>query len=101
MAWSQFWLLSDDQLGADRKPIVEIDDVAVDQTKASAGDRAADGLRLIGAMDAIDRGAEIERPRPHRIAGSSGHETGQIGLALDHFGRRRPVRPFLLAGDAQ
>jgi hypothetical protein len=30
---------------------------------------------------------------------AAGHEARQIGLALDHLRRRRPVRPLLLVGD--
>src|SRR5262249_38627838 len=96
---SQFRLLADDDLGADRNPLVEIHDVAVDQPEAPGRNGAADGLRLIGAMDAIDRGAEIERPRPHGIAGAAGHEARQIGLALDLFRPRGPARPLLLPRD--
>src|SRR6266849_8257238 len=98
---SQLRLLPDDDLGPDRNSIVEVDDVAIDQAEASGRNRASDGLRLIGAVNAIDRPTKIKRACTHGIAGASGHEAGQIGLALDHFRRRRPVRPFLLAGDAQ
>src|SRR3569623_2423860 len=69
---------------------------------ASAGRHgSADGLRLVGAVDAIHCGAEIKRARPHRIAGPARHEARQIRLTLDHLRRRRPVGPFLLAGDLQ
>src|SRR5882724_1334945 len=60
-----------------------------------------DRLRCVGAVDTIDRGAEIKRPSAHRIAGAARHETRQIRLALDHFRRRRPVGPFLLTRNAQ
>ena len=53
--------------------------------------------RLVGAVDAVDRLAEIERARAHRIARAAGHEARQVGLALDHLRRRPPVGPFLLA----
>ncbi len=60
----------------------------------------SDRLRLVGAVDAIDRAADIERPGAHRIARAASHEPRQIGLTLDHLRRRTPVRPFLLADDA-
>src|SRR6516225_6970023 len=59
----------------------------------------ADRLRLVGAMNAVDRRAEIHGARAEWIAGTAGHEPRQIRLALDHFRRRAPVRPFQLAGD--
>src|SRR5262249_56183062 len=80
---------------------VEIEHVAIDEAEASGRHRAADGLRLIGAVDAIDGGAKIESARAHGIAGASGHEAGQVRLPLDHFRRRSPVGPFLLARDVQ
>ena len=60
-----------------------------------------DGLGRVGAVDAVDRVAEIERARAHRIARPAGHEARQVRLPLDHLRRRRPVRPFLLAGDLE
>src|SRR6202451_553350 len=89
--------LLDDHLGADRNAAVEVDHVLVDQTEAARRDRGSDRLRLVGPMDAIDGGAEIHRARPERIARSAGHEPRQGGLAFNHFRRRAPVRPFLLA----
>src|SRR5438270_12560919 len=61
----------------------------------------ADGLRRVGAVNAINRAAEIKRTRTHGVPGPARHEARQIGLARDHFRRRRPVRPFRLARDAQ
>src|SRR5262249_975241 len=58
----------------------------------------ADGRRLIGAVDAVNRLAEIERARTERIAIAAGHEARQIGLALDHFFRRMPIGPFRHSG---
>jgi len=56
-------------------------------------------IRLICAVDAIDRGAKIHGARTERIAGAAGHEARQIRLALNHFRRRAPIGPFLLARD--
>ena len=58
-----------------------------------------DRLRLVGAVDAEDRRAEIERAGAHRIAGTARHEAREIGLARDHLRRRAPVRPLGLAAD--
>src|SRR4051812_23052129 len=52
-------------------------------------------------MNAVDRGAEVERAGAERIAGAARHEARQIGLARDHLRRRGPVRPFRLARDRQ
>src|SRR5262249_7873620 len=64
-------------------------------------DLGADGVGAIGAVDAVNRGAEIHRARAERVARAAGHETRQIGLARDHLRRRGPVRPFLLVGDGR
>src|SRR5208337_877087 len=91
--------LPDDDLRSDRHAAIEIGDVIVDEAEAAGRDGVADRLRLVGAMDAIDGLAEIERARAHRVARAAGHEARQIGLALDHLRWRTPVRPFLLAGN--
>src|SRR5262252_2201013 len=59
----------------------------------------ADGLRRIGAVNAIDGAAEIERAGAERIAGAAGHLARQIRLTMDHFRRWHPIRPFGLPGD--
>src|SRR4029079_6068741 len=74
-------------------------DVFVGEAEAAGGNAGADRLWRVGAVDAIDRAAEIHRPRTERIAGAAGHVARQIGLAGDHFRGRRPGRPFGLAGD--
>ena len=60
-----------------------------------------DGRGIIGAVDAIHRAAQIHGAGAERVAGAAGHETRQVGLALDHLGRRSPVRPFGLLGNVQ
>src|SRR5208337_4996437 len=60
----------------------------------------ADRFRLVGAMDTIDGLPEIERARAQGVAWTAGHEPRQIGLAFNHFRRRPPVRPLLLARNA-
>src|SRR5260370_5997301 len=93
--------LAHNHLAADRGAVVEVDHVAVDEAKAAGGYRLTDGLRLIGAVNAIHSVAEVECAGAERIAGASRHETRQIGLARDHFGWRSPIWPFALAGDFQ
>src|SRR5450830_1726691 len=101
IARSQFWVLPDDNFCPDWSAIIKISDIVIDQAETSGRNGCSDGLRLIGAVDAIDGRTKIKRTRPQGISRPSGHEAGQIRLALDHFGGRRPVWPFLLAGDAQ
>ena len=84
---------------ADLHPGVEVGDVLVGEPDAARGHEGADGRRLIGAVDAIDRLAEIESARAERIAVTAGHEARQIGLALDHFFRRMPIRPLRHLGN--
>src|SRR5262249_14751150 len=60
---------------------------------------AADRLGRVGAVNTVDGVAEIHRARAERIARTARHEARQIGLALDHLRRRRPIRPLGLALD--
>src|SRR6185437_934219 len=60
----------------------------------------ADGRRLVGAVYAVERVAEIHGARAERITVPTRHDARQIGLALDHLRRREPVRPFLQLGNA-
>src|SRR3569833_4787545 len=95
---SNLRLLPDDDLGADRDAVVKVFNVGIDQPEAAGRHGSADGLRLVGAVDAIHCGAEIKRTRAHWIAGPACHEARLFWLALDHLLRRRTVGPFLLAG---
>src|SRR5262249_39528726 len=98
---TEMQLLLHDHLGADRHAVVEIDDLFVHQPEAARRYRMSDRLGRVGAVNAIDRLAEIERAGAERIAGTAGHPARQIRLPFDHLGRRRPVRPFRLARDPQ
>src|SRR5262245_22485700 len=98
VVWARRLLLHD-HLGADRHAVIEIDDLVVDQTEAAGRHRVSDCIRRIGAMDAIDCVAEIERAGTEWIARTACHLAPQIGLPFKHFRRRRPVRPLLLAPD--
>src|SRR4029077_14720414 len=79
--------------------LVAIGHVRIGQAETPRRNRRAYGRRLVGAVNAIDRGAEIHCPSAERIAWPTGHPARQIGLALDHFLGRRPVRPFLFLRD--
>ena len=85
--------------GADLGAFEQIGHVVVQHADAARRDELADRRRLVGAVDAIDGRTEIHRAGAERVAGAAGHEARQIGLALDHFGRRMPIRPLGLAGD--
>src|SRR5262245_49087689 len=98
---SQRWLLLHDHFGSDLRPVVKIDHIRIDQPETARRHRRTDGLRLVGAVDAIDRAAEIERARAERIGGATCHPARQIRLPVDHLRWRRPVRPLLLARDLQ
>src|SRR5271154_2590029 len=54
VAGQDILILPDDDLGADRHAGIEIDHVVVDEPEAAGRDGLADGLRRVGAMDAID-----------------------------------------------
>src|SRR5262249_55696176 len=73
---------------------------------------SADGARLEGSMDAVERVLvalpQVEGPRTEGIARSTGHAKAalqlthlppEIGLALNHLLRGIPVGPFLLVVD--
>src|SRR6476659_2645888 len=52
-----------DDPGADPHAIVEVDHVVIEQSKAARRHRLADRFRLVRAVNAIKRGAEIHRAR--------------------------------------
>src|SRR5262249_12339956 len=90
-------ILPHNDFGADVYPVVEIDHVVVDKPEAARRHCLPDRLRSIGAMNPIYRGAKKHRTRAERVAGPAGHKAWQIGLPLEHFWRRMPVRPLDLA----
>ena len=89
-----------DDAGADLHAAVEILDVLVEHADAAGRNIMADGRGLVGAVDAVERVAEIHGARAERIARPARHLPRQIRLALDHFRRREPIRPFLHLGNA-
>src|SRR3954467_14541761 len=88
-----------DHGGADSDAAIEVADVLVGHAEAARGYRLADRLRLVGAVDAVERRAQIHRARAERILDAALHVTRQVRPARQHLRRRRPVRPFLLGGD--
>src|SRR5262249_22082756 len=85
--------------GADLDPLIEIDHVLVAHADAAGRHRRSDRPGLVRAVDAIERRAEIHGAGAERVLRPAFHVARQIGTALEHFGRRRPIRPFTLAGD--
>src|SRR5450759_2512675 len=82
-----------DHASADLHALIEILDIVVDEPHAARRYELSDRRRLIGAVDTVERPAEIEGARTERIARPSRHEARQIRLALDHLLRRSPIRP--------
>src|SRR4051812_32545934 len=76
-----------DHPGADIDAAVEVDDVLIAHADAARGYVGADRPGLVGAVDAIERGAEIHRARPERILRTAFHVPRQIGTARQHFRR--------------
>src|SRR5215208_1690943 len=63
-----------DDLGADADATVEVDHVVIGQPEAARGYRGADRLRLVGAVDAEERGAEIHGTGAERVLRPALHE---------------------------
>src|SRR5947208_11507297 len=59
----------------------------------------ADRRGRIGAVDPVYGAGEVDGPGAERVAVAAGHPAREVGLALDHFRRWCPIRPFGLAGD--
>src|SRR3954470_19750851 len=85
--------------GADPNSIVEVDHVLVHHADAARGDRLADGVGFVGAVDAIKRGTEVHGARAERVGGSTRHEARQVGTALQHLRGRTPIRTLALNGN--
>ena len=82
--------LLDDDARADLDAVVKIDDVVIGHPDASRRDRLTDRIRLVRAMDAVERAAEIHGARAERILGAAVEEPRQIGAPAQHLGRRLP-----------
>ncbi len=69
--------MADDHLRADRHALVEVRDIRIDETEATRRHRTANRMRLVGAVNAIDRAPEVKRACAHGIARSARHESRQ------------------------
>src|SRR5881394_1306140 len=65
-------------LGADLDLFVEVDDVLVAHADAAGRHRMSDRPRLVGAVDAVERGAKVHRARTQRVLRAAGHEVRQV-----------------------
>src|SRR5262249_39125064 len=97
-----------DDLGADLGAVVEVGHVLVGESDTAGGHVGADGPWLVGAVDAVERilvaAPQVESARADWIFRTALHAEpafqlhqvrSNLGLALQHFGSRIPVRPFL------
>src|SRR6516165_4426731 len=80
-------------------PLVKVDDVLVAHADATRGGLRPDRPRLVGAVDAIKRRAEVKGARAQRILRAPRHVARQVGPAPEHLLGRRPIRPFPLLRD--
>ena len=80
-------VLQHDDLGADADAVGEVDDMAVEHAEAARRGRDADRAGVVGAVDAIERVAEIERLGAERIADAA-ESSSRAGA-----GRARASRP--------
>ena len=90
-----------DDLGADVSPLVEVGHVVVCHADASGGDRLADRIRLVGAVDAIERAgrdtsrgrrADCRCPRPCGAADRDGASAFASAASSRGHSRLRPIR---------
>ena len=80
--------------------IIQVFDILVEQTNATRRNKLTDGRRLIRTVDAVERVTKVERPCAEWIARTACHEPRQVGLAVNHFCRWVPIRPFDHASNA-
>src|SRR5262245_5536503 len=83
--------------GADLSHRSEMQDVRVKHPGTSRRGCTSNRLRIIGAVDAIEGIAQIERHRPQRILDAARHLLGKAWVAFTHFRGGIPIRPRLLA----
>src|SRR5712675_1369465 len=93
-------LVPHDHGGANGDAVVEIGEVFVGQAESAGPYRLADRLRLVGAVNAIKRRAEIHGAGAERIVEAACHMARQIGPPRQHLRGWGPARPFLFRGDA-
>src|SRR6185437_6258247 len=79
--------------------VVEVGDVVIGHAEAAGRYRLSDGFRLVGAVDPVQRRAQIQRAGAERVVDAAGHVARDVVAARQHLGGRGPARPFLLGGD--
>src|SRR5262249_62216947 len=97
---TRYSLLLHDHRRAHPHALVEVDDIVIGEPEAARRHRLPDRLGLVRAVDAVERGAEIERARAERIVRTARHMAREVGPAPQHLRGRRPGRPFALGADA-
>src|SRR5260221_11917862 len=93
-------LVPHDHGGANGDAVVEIGDVFVGHAEAAGRYRLADRLRLVRAVNAIKRRAQIHGAGAERVGEAACHMARQIGPPRQHLRGWGPARPFLFRGDA-
>src|SRR5207237_5414615 len=68
--------------------------------EAAGGYRLPDRLRFVGAVNAIERRAEIKCAGAERVFDAAGHVARQVAPPRQHLRGRGPVRPFLFCRNA-
>src|SRR6266481_7220341 len=81
-----FGLVLHHHRGTDGHAAIEIGHVLIGHAEAAGGNRLSDRLRLVGAVNAIERRTEIERTGAKRIVDTALHMTRQIGTPRQHLG---------------
>src|SRR5215210_9208627 len=96
-------MLEDEDAGADRRALVEVDHVLVQHADAAGRDVGADRPRLGRAVDAVDEvlavAVEVVGARSERIVRPALPLLRQVRAARQHLGRRHPIGPHRLAAD--
>src|SRR6202158_1976642 len=87
-------------IGNDAAAIIKIGHAVIGHAEAARGYRLADRLRLVGAVNAIQRRAQIHGAGAKRIVDAARHVARQIGPTRQHLRGRGPARPFPLRRDA-
>src|SRR5262249_43375825 len=77
--------------GANLGQLSQVQHGAIEHAKAAGGLGLADRLYVVGAVDAVERIAEVERHGTERVLGAAGHLFGKPWVAFAHFGGRIPV----------
>src|SRR3990170_5770696 len=79
--------------------LIKLRHIFVEHPDAARRGGLANGLWLIGAMNAVDRRAEIDGAGAEGILDAAFHEGWQFRVTGAHFCWRTPIRPFRLEAD--